>query len=207
MEYEIAVRRTARYYTVGQKTPASRKLWFVLHGYGQLAGDFVRKFEFLADETTFVVAPEAMNRFYLSNDWTRVGASWLTKEFRLQEIEDNVAYLEAVLERVGAQGLQITALGFSQGVSTLWRWLKKTRFDVRNVVLWAGSVPQEPSGVERFADANIFVVYGTQDPYLKPEKIEEARAALGSLRFRCVVFEGGHVIPRETLAEVAAMTR
>ncbi len=207
MEHKIDVRRSARYYTVGTKTPQTRKLWLVIHGYGQLAGLFVQKFDFLADATTFVVAPEAMNRFYLSDDWTRVGASWLTKEHRLEEIEDNFEYLEAVLEKVGAEGLEITALGFSQGVSTLWRWLKRTRFNVRNVILWAGSIPREPGGLERFPDAGVFVVYGTQDPFVKPEKIEEARAVLANYRFQAVVFDGGHAIPQETLAEVAAMTR
>jgi predicted esterase len=205
-EHHIVVPRSARYYTAGQKTPQTRKLWMVVHGYGQLAGLFVQKFEFLANETCFVVAPEAMNRFYLSDDWTKVGASWLTKEHRLAEIDDNFRFLEAVLERVGAEGLELTVLGFSQGVSTVWRWLRRTRFTVRNVVLWAGSVPAEPSGLERFPDARVFVVYGTQDPFVKPEKIEEARAILAPFRCVPVIFEGGHVVPQETLAEVASMT-
>lgn len=206
-EHKIDVRRSARFYTAGAKTPQTRKLWLTVHGYGQLAGLFIQKFEFLADETTFVVAPEAMNRFYLSDNWTKVGASWLTKEHRLEEIEDNFDYLEAVLEKVGAEGMEITALGFSQGVSTVWRWLKRTRYRVKNLILWAGSIPQEPAGLERFPDASVFVVYGTQDPFIHPEKIDEARSVLAPYRFEAVIFDGGHVIPQETLTEVAAMTR
>jgi len=63
----LRVLRTARYYTLGDGT-APRHLWFVLHGYGQLAGDFIRYFGDLARDDRFVVAPEAMNRFYLPSE-------------------------------------------------------------------------------------------------------------------------------------------
>jgi len=53
------VERTARYYTLGAEGAEVRAIWFVLHGYGQLAGSFVRFFADLAKSGVMVVASRA----------------------------------------------------------------------------------------------------------------------------------------------------
>ena len=55
---------------------------------------FVKKFECIINETTLVIAPEATNRFYLRDNYTRVGASWMTKLDKEQEINDNILFLD-----------------------------------------------------------------------------------------------------------------
>src|SRR5207237_799567 len=64
-----------------------------------------------------VVAPEGRPRFYLTESPTerRVGASWMTREDRLHEIDDYVRYLDAVHVDLKLPNTRITALGFSQG--------------------------------------------------------------------------------------------
>src|SRR5207245_2948078 len=62
----IRVARTAPYEVLGSEKTA-REIWFVLHGYGQLASSFIRAFAPLDDGTRLIVAPEALNRFYLVN--------------------------------------------------------------------------------------------------------------------------------------------
>ena len=47
--HSIRVRRTARYYTLGPTHGFPRELWIVCHGYGQLAGKFLRQFAPLDD--------------------------------------------------------------------------------------------------------------------------------------------------------------
>ena len=59
-EHHINVPRTARYHTVGDGGTA-RAIWIVLHGYGQLARYFLRKFEGL-DAGLLIVAPEGLTR-------------------------------------------------------------------------------------------------------------------------------------------------
>ena len=59
----IEVTRTARYWILGEELPSPSEVWFVLHGYRQLARRFLRRFERLADGTRAVVAPEAIARF------------------------------------------------------------------------------------------------------------------------------------------------
>ena len=76
--HHLRVERTARYYTVGAEGEEPRAIWFVLHGYGQLAGSFVRFFADIATAGTVVVAPEALNRFYLVSPEARRPASGLS---------------------------------------------------------------------------------------------------------------------------------
>ena len=66
-EHHLTVARTARYQQLGELSAATRRVWFVSHGYGQLAAYFMRHFAFLAeaDPSTVVIAPEGLSRFYL----------------------------------------------------------------------------------------------------------------------------------------------
>ena len=105
-EEHLTVQRTARYYTLGAAGPGLRQLVVACHGYGQLAGRFIRHFAPLDDGSRLVVAPEALSRFYLDEPGTapaaerRVGACWMTREDRLHEIDDYVRYLDALYARV-----------------------------------------------------------------------------------------------------------
>ena len=97
----LAVRRTARVAVLGPEGPGVRELWYVLHGYGQLAAPFLEEFRAIDDGTRLIVAPEALSRFYegdaksrLHKD-ARVGASWMTREDREAEIADYLGYLDS----------------------------------------------------------------------------------------------------------------
>ena len=59
-EHRIEVTRTARYWTLGAED-APTEVWFVLHGYRQLAERFLRRFVPLDDGSRLVVAPEGLS--------------------------------------------------------------------------------------------------------------------------------------------------
>ena len=131
-----------------------RELWIVLHGYGQLARRFLAAFQGLDDGSRLVVAPEALSRFYLDpvserrqQETPRVGATWMTREDRLAEIEDYIAYLEQLTmelrHHLAGAGPRIVVLGFSQGTATLCRWLAASELRADQIVLWAGGIPPE----------------------------------------------------------------
>src|SRR6185437_4056253 len=151
--HHLRVRRTARYYTLGGAGSATRAVWVVLHGYSQLAGGFIRFFADLAADDSLVIAPEAMNRYYLVGPERApagerpVGATWMTREDRASEIADYVEYLDALYDDVVAQhvraGARLHVIGFSQGAATATRWLVHGRATVRQLVLWGGLLPPE----------------------------------------------------------------
>ena len=105
-ERHIRVARAARYYTLGSAGRHLREVWLVCHGYRQLARRFLPRFAGLDDGTRMIVAPEGLSRFYLRDSASRhgeevpVGATWMTREDRENEITDYVAFLNGVMDEV-----------------------------------------------------------------------------------------------------------
>jgi predicted esterase len=204
--HHIPVTRTARYYLLGEPGPHIRRVWYVLHGYGQLASFFIRHFTAIADETTLVVAPEALSRFYVDGVTGRVGATWMTKEDRLSEIEDYINFLDALLTRVNSalgQNVENVLLGFSQGTATAWRWMKHGAIQPRHLITWAGSVPKEADGLwaAKLGQTRLYTVVGDKDEYISTENADRMISAMRTLVPNLVDlrFSGEHRMDRETL--------
>lgn len=209
--HHLRVERTARYYTLGGENAAPRTVWFVLHGYGQLAGAFIRYFGALANEDSLIIAPEALNRFYLvSTDSVPakdrpVGATWMTREDRDSEIADYVEYLDALYQDVAAaharDGAKVNVIGFSQGAATATRWVTHGHSPLHRVILWGGLIPPDTDlhrGTSTFRGARLTIVAGTADRYVTEAMIssEEARLGAAHIPYDLIRFDGGHVISR-----------
>lgn len=212
-EHRITVSRRARFHALGDLDLA-REVWIVVHGYGQLAAEFLAPFAPIASNTRAVVAPEALNRYYKerageqTHTETPVGATWMTREDREAEIADYVDYLDAVADRVGRDDRRIVALGFSQGVATVTRWVAKGTTQVDRLILWAGSLPRDldlAAHAPRLPTRPLDVVIGTRDEYASWANVEEQRRAIegAGLGLRLHSFEGGHRLDRKTLIALA----
>jgi predicted esterase len=216
-EHHLPVSRTARYFTIGEPHAGIRELWFVCHGYGQLAGRFVRHFESIGSRDRLIVAPEALSRFYVevagkSHADTHVGASWMTREDRLSDIEDNVEYLDALHAHITAQ-LEgafptFTVLGFSQGVATVARWLERTKVQVDRALLWGSTIPADVdlSSATALRAARLTAIAGTADEHATPEMLaaQDARLTTNGIAYERVTFNGSHRIDRDVLGRLAA---
>ena len=206
-EHHIRVQRSARYHVLGD--PATAKaIWIVLHGYGQLARYFLNKFEGIAPDIAFV-APEGLSRSYLDEGHQRVGATWMTREDREMEITDQREYLDSLVEelRKTNQTVPVKVLGFSQGVATACRWSLGGRTRVSRLVLWAGSIPPEPSATELgkgWADIRVDVVLGTSDPYQGDKELQAttARLDMAGVQHEVHRFTGGHTLEPVLLARL-----
>ena len=205
--HHLEVKRTARYCLLGSPR-AARELWFVLHGYGQLAPYFIRPFEVLNGGSRLIAAPEALSRFYLRGHDGRVGATWMTREERRHEIDDYLQYLDALYAHLHADTTYpdgTCLLGFSQGAATACRWAAAhpARFD--RLVLWAGGVPPdvEPAAFQKMS---LSIVVGTDDAYVSEERLDQERRRLdeAGLSYALIRYEGTHRIDRDVLQKVAA---
>lgn len=208
--------RTARFWTAGPPPAEAVGTLYVLHGYGQLAEFFVRKFQHAADEGWHIVAPEGGHRFYLKGTSGRVGASWMTKEDRLSDIADYVAFLDALRAQIDGgepRGRQVL-LGFSQGVATAMRWLALGQRPIHSwhgVVAHSGVLPPDlPKGEQAFVDApRLHLIAGTEDPY-----ISDAESGFRSSMQEWLdcggqaqqvthhTFSGGHTVDADAVQEV-----
>jgi predicted esterase len=217
-EHHFPVARTARYVTLGEPRQGLRELWFVCHGYGQLAARFLRRFASLDDGHRLIVAPEALSRFYVepatggSHAHAMVGASWMTREDRLSEIDDYIRYLDAlyaqVMQEVGGAELAITVLGFSQGVATACRWIAHGVSRADRLILWGGLLPPDldlATASPVLRSIEVIVVVGESDDSLSSTALAEQRERLTEIgvEHRSVSYAGGHRIDDEVLARLA----
>jgi predicted esterase len=211
-EHHITIERTARYFTLGEMDNSVKEVWFACHGQGQLASYFLKRFMPLANGERLIVVPEALSRFYLDNLGTRVGAIWMTREDRLSEIRDYVNYLnklyEKIFEQIDRKRVRVTALGFSQGVATVCRWINAGVTKVDRLILWAGQLPAElekEGNWEIFQNMEVFLVIGDKDEYADWSLIDEQEAILKrhDLRYRKVTFDGKHEINSDLLQKIA----
>jgi len=213
-EHHLTVSRSARYYQLGELSAATRRVWFVAHGYGQLATYFIRHFALLtqADPTLVVVAPEGLSKFYLTGNSGRIGASWMTREDRLTEIEDYVSYLNQLAESTLAlcsPDVEITVLGFSQGGATVSRWLSRAQFRPTRLILWAGRFPPDMEfevATHLLNQLPLTVVCGDEDPYVSAEAFEEQLQLLRSFGVEPEVirFAGKHELNASVLQQLAS---
>ncbi|MBD1397919.1 phospholipase [Pontibacter sp. JH31] len=209
-EHKLIVPRTARYYTLGTPSRQTRNLWVVCHGYGQLARYFLRHFAVLDDGATLIVAPEGLSRFYLDGFSGRVGATWMTKEDRLSEIDDQAAYLNLLLQELLKQlpaDVKVNVLGFSQGGATVCRWLASGTVPCHRLVLWAASFPEDidfETGKSAFNNLPVDMVYGTKDEFITPESLSRQQQLMSRLGISPQIhtFDGGHTIHPQTLIKL-----
>lgn len=206
----LTTSRQARVFLQGELGPNTQHVWLVLHGYRMLAQNFLRRFEELDEPGTVVAAPEGLSRFYVDGVRGKVGTSWMTKEARELEIEDQFHWLEQVKAYLDHQLADHQpkwhVIGFSQGVATAWRWLKKSPFTPDTFTIWAGSIPEEfsPEWDQRLGNLRLTLAYGNDDEFIS---IDRARAYVAALQQRyphleLLPFEGKHDIPSEPLLKL-----
>ena len=208
-ERHLRVQRTARFHQLGDPQSA-RALWIVVHGYGQLARYFLNSFtDFAADR--LIVAPEGLSRFYTDSAHQRVGATWMTREDREEEIADHVGYLDLLCSTLVSEvgELPIGVLGFSQGVATVVRWITIGNTRPKQIVLWGGSLPPELTTQHlrtSFLGSRVDLVHGNNDE-LVPASVQqsnEQRLMRAGVDIHAHRFPGGHALDQLILARCMA---
>jgi predicted esterase len=181
-EHKILTARTAHYYTLGHPVPGNRYYWLACHGYGHLAGDFVNDFLPIADDKTFIVAPEGLNKFYWNGFGGPPVAAWMTSHQRLDEIEDYLNYLEKLHQGILAQlpaNVKVVLFGFSQGVATICRFAMMRNPHFHELVLWAGPIPTEFTPEDfgkKLTGKPVHVAVGNADPFVTEESITQQKS-------------------------------
>lgn len=213
----IRVERSARYALLGEPGPDVRELVVVLHGYRQLAHRFLRRFRDVVAPGRLIAAPEALNRFYIGDapgrhgPGSRVGATWMTRHDREAEIRDYVAYLDRLAVHLAGDGageaVPVRALGFSQGVHTLARWLALGDTVLAEAVFWGEvwppDLPLKQAG-EAFRRTPLISVQGREDGHLDDPLLErqaiQARALGVEVETRW--HDGGHELDGALLRRI-----
>ena len=203
MEVEFKHTKTYRYEIINP-SPSPRMVIYVLHGYGQLAKFFIRKFQHLPKDI-MIVAPEGMHRFYLKQSSGRVGASWMTKEARESDITDNIDWLNELDMQLSEQYSisKRILLGFSQGGATAARWKSLGAVSFDEMILWACVFPPDLElNIEASSVKKPCFVIGSEDEFYTVSQQDELIAYYETMGYNCIRYDGKHDIHTETLNEI-----
>jgi predicted esterase len=128
----------------------------------------------------------------------------MTREDRLNEIKDYINYLEDVYTSFDLDKFTgiVTALGFSQGSSTITRWVNASANRFNNLICYAGEVAPEllplhaGSGLKRTKN---YYICGTEDEFFTPALRQQVSEQYKELNFTEIIFEGKHVLNTDVL--------
>lgn len=213
-EHHLSVQKTARYYTLGELSERTKFIWFVLHGYGQLAGKFLEQFASLDDGEHFFVAPEGLNKFYWKGFGGKPVAHWMTSEDRDNEINDYLAYLNQLYDQIisnsgsaQARDARKVALGFSQGTATVTRWVANDKSSFNHMVLCSGPLAHDinwKDAERNFQQTNNILVIGNKDEFIQASDLEKQKEYLEKVGFEYtfIEFDGGHEVTDEVLFRI-----
>lgn len=207
-KHSLSVRKTARVFSIGDLETAT-EIWIVLHGYAQLASSFIESFDTIVTPDRAIIAPEGLHRFYQKGFYGDVVASWMTKEDRLDDINDYVSYLDTVVSTYVKPNQQVTLFGFSQGVATVCRWLAGGKVEPQNIILWAGTFPQDIDLNRtslKMKTTACYLAFDENDVFRNEESWQKQLTFIDSLGIDPIqyTFEGGHKVPKEVLSAFVA---
>ena len=198
------------YFLSHEPTGKEQEVWIVLHGYGQLAEFFIRKFLPHASENRLFIAPEGTNHSYLKDFQGRVGANWMTSYQRETAIANNHRYLNRMMEEVLSafeKVPRVHLLGFSQGAATGTRWASQWKGTLDSLILWGGGFAHDLAlevAKEKFTATAVILVHGLEDELVTEEskkRQEELLLELGK-PLKHMSFSGGHELDALTLEKI-----
>lgn len=184
---------------MGSLNQQTKTGFYVIHGFGQAAGEFIKQFEYLVNENTVVIAPEGLSRSYFGS---KVAASWMTKEDRENEIKDYVEYLDNLHTEIlskTSNKININVLGFSQGVHTGARWFSLSKFRFRNLFLCSSDFPRDADFIklkDKLTNAKCYYMCGDDDEFITKEAFESGKNLLkeNNIVFEDFTFSGKHIV-------------
>ena len=196
----LQVNRTAHLFTLGNEEADVQ--WMITHGYAMTADQTIKKFRGMDLKRNYFVSAEALSSFYWRDAKGEIPvASWMTSRFRLDEIEDYSNYLDQVYStlRIGSKKV---LFGFSQGGTTLFRYINAKKPDFDLFINWSGDIPLNSEyDTDYLRDRRFLYVYGDRDQYMDENLFNKRKTfaeELG-LNVHYVKYQGDHRIFSEVL--------
>ena len=210
-ENHMEITKTVRYYTLGSLDEHTKEIIFVIHGYGELASEFIMKFDPVMNKHRFIIAPEAPNKFYLRGVKGKIGSSWMTSEDRANEIRTNLNYFDKLYAELLTgritPAMKIRLLGFSQGGATACRWFANTIGRIDELILWGGVVPPDidANALKEKLQNPLIVIAGDDDRFITKERLAEQTEFMNAnkINYSLKKYSGKHDILPEYFNQIS----
>jgi predicted esterase len=207
VEHSIEISRKARWFHVGEVPQDGKEVIIVLHGYGQHPAYMLNGLRELEREGRSICAPEGLSRFYVEGFDGKIGASWMTRDDRENEMNDYLSYLNKWWSSLHIdEAVSVTLIGFSQGVATAARWLSDG-MKVDKVIFSSGTLPvewnqQKPRLDKRISE--IHIVRPKEDEYYSLDVHEKEVEGLRKFGFNVMSHKpnGTHKLSSAVINEI-----
>ena len=204
VEKEISYQSTNSYSTLNTLTSQTKNIWIVCHGMGYLSRYFLKYFKALNADENYIIAPQAQSKYYLKDQFTHVGASWLTRENTIAETVNILNYIDAVIENEQLPlHSNMIMLGYSQGVSIVMRYVASRKLQCNQLVLMSGGIPKELTQDDlNFYNGTVKMIYGDKDEYLNNERLVYEQQRIKELfkeNVEIIPFDGNHMVNVELI--------
>lgn len=212
-EVEIGVVATPTHgrYLLRRSAVPPELLLVGFHGYRENAMRHLAELERIPGaERRALLTVDALSSFYAGSTG-EVLRGWMTRELREEAIEDNVAYVRRILDRVRPDigwTVPLAFLGFSQGASMAWRaalLAGHSGAEPAKVIALAGDIPPELAHHEGPFPQNVLLAHGDKDDWYSGAKLHSDVQLLQAkgIRPQTLVFAGGHEWTEEFRQTVA----
>ena len=184
-----------------ERDPRGTLLGF--HGYGETAEKHVEQLVALPGSDQWdLVAVNALHQFYTRSG--EVVASWMTSSDRELMIQDNRAYVAAVVDQV-VRARPIVVVGFSQGVAMAYRAAALLELDIGAVVSLAGDLPPELADSDLTGFPPVLIARGDGEEWYTAERAtaDAERLRHDGVRVQEFEFAGGHEWTEEIRRKIA----
>jgi len=193
----IAATTHGRYLIAAPPSSSPAPLLVGFHGYAESAEAQLERMQAIPGSQDWLLASvQALHPFYRGRS-EDVVAGWMTRQDRDLAIEDNVAYVNAVVEALAREWRLSSTLafaGFSQGVAMAFRAAASSARAVSGVVACGGDVPPElgPAALARVRA--VIAGRGLRDNWYTGEKAaaDARRLEDAGVRFTAVEYDGAH---------------
>ena len=198
-EKEIVYKVSNSYSTLNTLSSKTKNVIFACHGMGYLSRYFLKYFKGLDSDLNYIIVPQAQSKYYIAPKMKHVGASWLTKENTLKEIENVINYFDSVFQNENIEGKNLIFIGYSQGVSVVMRYIARKKIFFSKLLLMSGGIPNELTS-EDFKylgdQSEVYYVYGEKDEYINGEflKLEKNKIKNIFKSVNSISFEGNHQV-------------
>ncbi len=193
----MAARTHGRYLIEPPASAGPAPVLVGFHGYGEGADTQLERMRRIPGaDGWLLVSIQGLHRFYQRRA-DQVVASWMTRQHRELAIDDNLAYVEGVMDAVDREypgAPRLVLAGFSQGVAMAFRAATASSRRVDGVIAVGGDVPPELKAEAVGRIRHALVCHGTRDEWYTQaiferdvQRLREAHVAVTP-----VEFDGGH---------------
>jgi predicted esterase len=201
MNFETLLVPTTTHGRVLVRAPSAVAVGLVVgfHGYAEDADAQLQRLAVISGAGAWLlVSVQALHRFYRGRS-EEVVAGWMTRQDRETAIADNIAYVDAAVDRViertaVPETIPLVYAGFSQGVAMAFRAAINGARRTSGVIAVGGDIPPELREDQQARFPPTLLLRGTGDDWYTTAKLDADVAAIerrgGDVR--AVVFDGGH---------------